>query len=84
VRLPRFSQWEVVELQWVDSAGAGEGWHKLKPKETQIEGCVSAGMVCAQDQEAVTLVLSRDTTNKNVCSAITIPTCTVSGYRRLR
>jgi hypothetical protein len=83
MKLPHFDQWEVVTVEWVDSAGADQGWHKLKPRETIVDGCTSAGMVYSQDATGVTLVLSREEINEQVDSAITIPLVAITGFKRM-
>lgn len=83
MRLPHFDQWEVVKITWVDSNGGRGGWHKLKPRETEIEGCTSAGMVHSQSADRVTLVLSREEMYDNVDGAITIPAAAVKTVERM-
>lgn len=83
VRLPKFEQWEVVELVWLDSGRIEEGWYKPRKKDIEIDGCSTVGMVYAQAPDRITIVLSRDTKRKEICSAITIPTCAITDYNRL-
>jgi hypothetical protein len=84
MRLPQFDQWETVLLEWADSAAPVTGWHKPKPKEMEIDGCVTVGMVYAQSVDRITVVLSRDTVNEQIDGIITIPAAAVTGYARLK
>ena len=84
MRLPKMSQWDLLLIEWVDSAGGDSGWHKPKKKELEIDGCITVGMVYAQSPDRIAMVLSRDTANDQVDSVITIPTCAITGYTRLK
>jgi hypothetical protein len=78
MRIPRLSQWDLVEVHWIDSSGVESGWHKPAKKEMETNGCVSVGMVYAQSHDRIVLVLSRDTTNKNIDGMVTIPAVCVT------
>ena len=84
MKLPKFERWESVLLEWVDSAGGCDGWHKIKKKDTRIAGCTSSGMVYAQTSESVTLILSWDEVNKHADGVITIPSSAIRRFQRLR
>jgi hypothetical protein len=83
MRLPKMTQWELVELHWADSVGGSGGWHKPKKKEVEIDGCITVGMVYSQSVDRIVVVLSRDTGNGHVDGLITIPTVAITGYTRL-
>ena len=82
MKLPDFDQWEIVRLEWMDSATCEPGWGKLRRKDRNLTGCMTVGQVYEQTDEALTVVLSRDTTNKHVNCAITIPTVNITRFRR--
>jgi hypothetical protein len=84
MRLPKMDQWELVQFEWVDSAGPESGWHKPGKKEMEIHGCVTVGQLYAQSSDRVVVVLSRDSTSKNVDGIITIPTVAITAYARLK
>jgi len=84
MRLPKVEQWAPVEVHWQDSAGGESGWHKPKKHELEIDGCVTIGQVYAIRADRICLVLSRDTSNKNIDSIITIPTIAITAFHALR
>lgn len=83
MRLPKMSQWCLLMIEWVDSAGTESGWHEPKEEELEIDGCITVGMVYAQSPDRIALVLSRDTKNDFIDGIITIPTVAITGYKRL-
>jgi hypothetical protein len=84
MRLPKMEQWELIEVEWVDSAGTENGWHKPGKKEMEIHGCVTVGQLYAQSVDRIVIVLSRDSTSKNIDGIITIPTVAVTALRKLK
>lgn len=82
-KIPVFKRWTTVELEWFDSHGTG-GWVLLNEADRVITGCHSVGMVEHQDSATITLALSHDVTNGNVCGTITIPLFAVTSWRRLQ
>lgn len=77
------AQWDLLMIEWVDSAGVESGWHQPHEAELEIDGCITVGMVYAQKPDRIALVLSRDTMNNNIDGIITIPTVAITGYTRL-
>ena len=57
-------QWELIEVEWVDSAGTENGWHKPGKKEMEIHGCVTVGQLYAQSVDRIVIVLSRDSPHR--------------------
>jgi hypothetical protein len=84
MRLPKMEQWELIEVEWVDSAGTENGWHKPGKKEMEIHGCVTVGQLYAQSTDRIVIVLSRDSTSQNIDGIITIPTVAVTALRKLK
>ena len=84
MRLPKMSQWDLLLIEWVDSAGGDSGWHKPKKKELEIDGCITVGMVYAQSPDRIAMVLSRDTKMNNIDCVITIPTVAITSFTRLK
>lgn len=84
MRLPKLEQWELVRVEWMDSRGGDNGWHKPKRKSFAIEGCVTVGQVYAMSSDRIVLVLSRDTLNDYVDSLITIPSIAITKLNILK
>jgi hypothetical protein len=83
MRLPQMNQWEMLQINWVDSAAGEAGWHNPTKSEFEIDGCVSVGMAYAQSHDRIVLILSRATLHDQIDGLITIPTCAITGYARL-
>jgi len=83
MRIPNMSQWDLLQVEWLDSTGNGDGWHKPKKRELEIDGCITVGMVYAQSPDRIALVLSRDTKTNDIDGIITIPTVAITGYTKL-
>jgi hypothetical protein len=83
VRLPQLGQWEPVIIEWIDANGGAPGWGKLRHQDREIHGVISCGQVESQSNERVTLVLTRDTTTKNVHGTMTIPVVAIVKLTRL-
>lgn len=76
-------QWDLVEVEWMDSCAGDTGWHKPKKKEVEIDGCVTVGQVYAVSADRIVVALSRDTTLNHVDGIITIPTISITKFTRL-
>ena len=81
--IPELDKWEPVMVKWQDSAGGDAGWHKPTRKEQRINWCYTVGMVYRQRNHSLTLVLSRETSFKQVDGLVTIPLVAIKELTRL-
>lgn len=78
-----FEKWDYLEVLWADSASIPSGWTASSDIEASPDPCVSVGMLLAQNDYALTLVLSRDMDNGDINSAIIIPWVAIKSIRKL-
>ena len=85
VKIPKLTRWEPCLIHWVDANGGigTGGWFKIQKQDRQVDGCVTVGAVESQDEDRITLVLTRDTVTKNVHGMITIPVVAITKLVRL-
>lgn len=79
--------WPLVRVEWIDSAGAGSGWQRVKAAETiRPSRAVSVGFLIHEDDDCLTVaghvVVMQDTDpddggQTDVDGAIVIPKCCV-------
>ena len=82
-RFPQLEQWEPVEITWTDSNGGGGEWIEITASLQSIHGVVTVGQVYSQDDDRITVVLTRDWASEMVHGFITIPTVAISRLVRL-
>jgi hypothetical protein len=85
MRVPRLSEWEPILVEWVDSNGGEAGWTEITRRDQDIHGCVTVGQVYSQEDDRITVVLTRDgELGEMVHGYITIPTVAITRLVRLQ
>lgn len=85
MKLPKLTRWEPLLVHWIDANGGigSGGWFKIQKQDRRVDGCITVGAVESQDEDRITLVLTRDTVTQSVHGMMTIPVTAITKFVRL-
>lgn len=76
-------QWDPVMVEWMDSTTVGTGWTPAADLILTPKPCMSVGMMFAQNDYGICLVLGRDLEYNDVHGATLIPWTSIVSVRKL-
>lgn len=83
IKYPSLKRWDAVIVKWVDS-GSQDGWSSEDDLNFNRQDCETLGFFYKEiPNESVTLVLSRDMDNNDVCGVMSIPLVAITYLKRI-
>ena len=73
---------KLVLVEWVDSASCS-GWHRLDSGLDGVCACVSAGLLCSENEKQIVITYGKSDTG-NIAETISIPRSCIKRMRQLK
>lgn len=80
---PNLKQWDLLKVEWIDSAGASDRWEFTEIVGTEPCRCQTVGWLIQQGEEVMVIAGHRTVNREQVNGHMVIPKVAVTKVTRL-